>query len=39
MCEHQEEQYASFLKTKCHVKLFSEGSVFCSSFIVNIDMM
>ena len=33
------KQFASFLKTKCHVKLFYVGSVFCSSVIIDIDMM
>jgi len=32
-------QFANFLKTECHAKLFTVGSIFCSSFIVNIDVI
>ena len=33
----QGEQYDSCLKTKFPAKLLSVGSIFCVSFVINID--
>jgi len=35
----QGEQCARFLKTECHVKLLSVGSIFCSIFVIKMAVM